>query len=105
MVQTFPNPTCEDFFSCIRYIFGLTDTGQGAVAGIVILIVIAGALFMSMKGFGTKVAMGVAGLSLGIFAILFRTLNWINDAVLTICIILSAAGIWLLLKGQSQYDS
>ena len=105
MVDVFPTPTCEDALSCFGYVNNTTDVGMGGVIGTVMMLVMGSFMFMSMKGYGNKPALGATGLILGIFGILLRTLGWINDITLGVSIAFVIIGVWALISQQAKYDS
>jgi len=88
----------------LGYFNNLTDTGQGGMFWTVMLIVFGGMLFLMMKSFSTERAFGITTFVVWIGAILFKLLNWVNNAVLTICSILMVAGVYLIFKEAAPYE-
>ena len=83
---------------------GLTDVGQGGMFFTVMLIVLAGMLFMMMRAYSPERAFGITTIIIGIIAWLFRILDWINDAVITILTVLMIFGIYLLVKEAAPFE-
>jgi hypothetical protein len=82
-----------------------TDVGSGGVLGILILFIVGIPLFLMMKGMaGVERSFGVTSLVLMVLSIFLRILGLITDFVLYIIIILTVAGIALLLKESSRFD-
>jgi len=101
----FPAPTNQSsFFDMIGYFNSLTDVGQGSMFWTVILIVMASMAFLMMKAYSVEKAAGIAFIFSAIMAFFFRMLGWVNDYVLTICVILMIFGVILLVKEGAVYE-
>lgn len=92
------------FTEMLNKINSFTDVGQGGILGIFILIVVFAPLWMMMRSYGNERAFAVAGLITGFIGVLLAILHLISNAVLYLCIILSAVGILLLLKEAANYE-
>lgn len=102
---TFPIPNTTDFLGAVNYFNSLTDVGQGGMFFTIMLIVFGGIMFMMMKNYGAEKALGFTGIMVAVIAWLFRILSWVNDITVTICTILGAIGLILIIKGASDYES
>lgn len=89
----------------IAKVNSFTDVGQGGMFGIFILMVVAFPLFLMMRSYGNERAFAVSAFITGFIALFLRLFSLINDTVLTICIILSAIGVILLLKEAANYEN
>lgn len=107
--QVFADPDLNSttmFLDQVCYINSLTDTGNGGILGIVMLIIIFGALFMTLKSFKLESALPVASLITAFLGILLRFIPcMINDYVLYVCIILVVYSIYLLFKEAANYET
>lgn len=88
----------------LNKIDSFTDVGQGGIIGILILIVVGGALLLMMKSFGNERAMPVSLLITSVIGILLRIMGLVGDKVFWICVALTIVSATLLLKEQSQYE-
>ena len=93
------------FIGMISYINNLTDVGQGGMFFTVMLIVLAGILFMMMRAYSPERAFGITSIIIGIIAWLFRILDWVNDEVITIITILMIFGVYLLMKEAEAFET
>lgn len=100
-----PPVNATTFPNMLQYFNSLTDVGQGGALGIVILVVFGAVLFFMTKSFGTERAAGTSFFIAGLVAVLLKILNLINNQVLTIAVIFSILGIYLLIKESSNYDA
>jgi len=101
----FPAPTNQSsFFDMMNYFNSLTDVGQGSMFWTVMLIVISAMAFLMMKTYSVEKAAAGSFIFAAIIAFFFRLLGWVNDYVLTICILLAIFGVFLLMKESSQYE-
>jgi len=72
--------------------------------GTILLILIAGVVFLSTKAFGIERAAGTSFFVVGILAVFLRIMGLINNFVLGVAVIFSAIGIYLLVKESAQYE-
>jgi len=89
----------------LQKINSFTDVGQGGVLGIFILMVVGGALFFIMRGYGNERAFPVAALITALIGLFLRLLGLIGDTVFWICIALLVVGVAFLIKEQGQYET
>lgn len=99
-----PPKNITSFFGMMDYFNSLTDFGMGSMFWTVILIVISGVLFLTLKTYSVEKAISISVICSAVLAILLRILGWVNDYVVTVYVILAILGIFLLLKESSQYD-
>jgi len=103
---TFSNPeNVTTFVQQLAYFNSLTDVGYGGIIGVVILIVLDGMMFSIMKAFSVAGAGAVALFIGGIFALLLRAMDLVNNEVLTISVFLSFFGLYLLVKESEKYET
>jgi len=101
----FNPPTNQStFIEMLTYFNNLTDVGQGGMFFTVMLIVLGGILFMMMRAYSPERALGITGIIICLISWLFRLLNWVNDAVVTICTILMVFGVYLLVKEGAAFE-
>jgi len=88
----------------IQKINTFTDVGQGGLLGIFILMVVGGALFLMMKGYGSEKALPVTMLVTSLIGLLLRFIGLIGDNVFYICIVLFVVGIIFMIKESEKYE-
>lgn len=93
------------FVQQLAYFNSLTDVGYGGILGIIFLIVLDGIMFQMMKAFSVARAGAVTFFIGGIFAVMLRLMDLINNYILTISIILSILGVYLLIKESEKYET
>lgn len=106
MSLIFDNPqNVTTFLQQIQYINGLTDVGFGGVLGILILFILGGVLFLMMRSYGPERAIGVSTFVIGIIGILLRMLQLVNNYAVTVCVLLTVLGIYLIVKEAAPYEN
>ena len=95
-----PPKNATTLISMLDYFNSLTDVGQGGMFFTIMLIVFGGILFLMMRAWGSEKAFGITSIIISIISVLFRILNWVNDYVVAVCVILGIFGIVLLIKGD-----
>jgi hypothetical protein len=106
----FPIPSIENFGEFVKYIDQLTDVGMGGILGILILMIFGSVLFLMLKSYGTEKSAGVTFFITGIIGVMLRIFatsdGWslINNYTLTIVILLSVLGLYMLLRESAKQD-
>jgi hypothetical protein len=94
------------FIPQMCYINSLTDIGSGGIFGIVMLLIIFGGFFFTMKSFKFESALPVAMFITSIIGVLLRLIPClINDYIMYVCIIVLIYSIYLLFKESSNYET
>ena len=104
MVFQPPARGTTEFIGMLSYFNSLTDVGQGGMFWTVMLIVFGGIIFMMMRAYSPEKSLGITSIIICVVAILFRILSWVNDYVVTVCVIIMAFGIYLLVKEAAPYE-
>lgn len=91
---------CSTVMQQIYYFDSLTDVGFGGVIGLVMMILIGGFLFMSMKAFSTEKALGASLFITSILGILAGTMGLLSDNILYTLLVTFAISLFLLIKKQ-----
>jgi hypothetical protein len=97
VTMTFAEPTCVTFFECLKQLNDWTDVGMGGMLGIGLLILIGGVLLMMMKSFSFSRSFGVAAIVTALISVLLKTMQLINNTVMSICIVLGVVGVIVLI--------
>lgn len=95
----FPEPSnLTSPLKSIDYINKLTDVGAGPMLGTVIYFLLVMALFMGMKSYTTERAAAVALFVASIIGILLRIMQWVNDTIVYLSLILMIFALFQLWK-------
>lgn len=94
---------CSTFMQQIYYLDSLTDVGFGGAVGLVIMILIGGALFLSMKAFNMEKALGAAMFITSILGILAGTMDLLSSKILYTILVTFAVSLFLLIKRQDSF--
>lgn len=81
-----------------------TDVGFGGVLGILIMIIIAGTVFLITRNSGNERAFPVAMFVAGLIGLLLRILALINDTTFWVSIALLIVSVLLLFREQGEYE-
>lgn len=97
--------TDSSLVGLLQKINSFTDVGQGGVIGILIMIVVGGALFLMMRSFGNERAFPVAMLVTALVGLFLRIMDFIGDEVFWVSIALLIVSVLILLREQGQYET
>lgn len=86
----------------ILYFDSLTDVGAGGVLGIMILLVVGGALFLIQKAFAVEKAFAVSMFITSVIGILLAIYGIISNSIVYLCLITLVISLYLLKASQDS---
>lgn len=89
---------CTTLIQQIQYLDSLTDVGFGGVFGIVMLIAVAGILFLVQKAFAVEKAFAVSLFITAFLGILLAIMGLVSNNIIYIVLITLAIAVFMLLK-------